>query len=112
MDKLENKIAVITGGSSGIGLATAKEFIANGAKVVIFGRSKSALDSATEKLGSNCISVQGDVSRISDLDRLFSVTKSKFGGIDILFINAAQAKLASIADTTEDLFDEMIGINF
>jgi NAD(P)-dependent dehydrogenase (short-subunit alcohol dehydrogenase family) len=112
MNKLENKVAVITGGSSGIGLATAKEFIANGAKVVIFGRSKQALDNATENLGSNSISVQGDVSKISDLDRLYSITKSKFGGIDVLFVNAAQAKLAPIADTTEDLFDEMIGINF
>jgi len=112
MNKLENKVAVITGGSSGIGLATAKEFIANGAKVVIFGRSKQALDNATENLGSNSISVQGDVSKNSDLDRLYSITKSKFGGIDVLFVNAAQAKLAPIADTTEDLFDEMIGINF
>jgi len=112
MNKLENKVAVITGGSSGIGLATAKEFIANGAKVVIFGRSKQALDNATENLGSNSISVQGDVSKISDLDRLYSITKSKFGSIDVLFVNAAQAKLAPIADTTEDLFDEMIGINF
>jgi len=112
MDKLKNKVAVITGGSSGIGLATGKEFIANGAKVVIFGRGKQALDEAVKKLGSNSISVQGDVSKISDLDKLYSETKSKFGGIDILFVNAAQAKLAPIADTTEDFFDEMIGINF
>ncbi len=112
MDKLKNKLAVITGGSSGIGLATAKEFIANGAKVVIFGRGKQALDEAVSQLGSNSFAVKGDVSNLSDLDNLFAETKSKFGGIDILFVNAAQAKLAAISDTTEAFFDEMIDINF
>jgi NAD(P)-dependent dehydrogenase (short-subunit alcohol dehydrogenase family) len=112
MDKLRNKVAVITGGSSGIGLATAKVFIANGAKVVIFGRGKKALDEAISELGSNSFAVQGDVCKLTDLDKLFAETKSKFGTVDILFINAAQAKLAAIADTTEAFFDDMININF
>lgn len=112
MDKLKNKVAVITGGSSGIGLATAKEFVANGAKVVIFGRGKQALDQAVSELGANSYAVQGDVCKLTDLDKLFTETKSKFGRVDILFVNAAQAKLASIADTTEAFFDEMINVNF
>jgi NAD(P)-dependent dehydrogenase (short-subunit alcohol dehydrogenase family) len=112
MEKLKNKVAVITGGSSGIGLATAREFIVNGAKVVIFGRGIQSLDSAAAELGDNCFAVQGDVSKTPDLDRLYAQTKLKFGGIDILFVNAAQAKLAPIADTTEAFFDEMIAINF
>jgi NAD(P)-dependent dehydrogenase (short-subunit alcohol dehydrogenase family) len=112
MDRLKNKVAVITGGSSGIGLATAKEFIANDAKVVIFGRVKEALDKALRELGSNSYAVQGDVGKLTDLDKLFSETKAKFGTIDILFINAAQAKLAPITDTSEAFFDEMINVNF
>jgi NAD(P)-dependent dehydrogenase (short-subunit alcohol dehydrogenase family) len=112
MDKLKNKVAVITGGSSGIGFATAKEFIANGAKVVIFGRGKQALDEAVSELGPTSFAVQGDIAKQTDLDKLFTETKIKFGAIDILFVNAAQVKLATIADTTEALFDEMIGVNF
>jgi NAD(P)-dependent dehydrogenase (short-subunit alcohol dehydrogenase family) len=112
MNKLTNKIAVITGGSSGIGLATAREFIANGARVVIFGRGKQALDQAVSELGTNCYAVQGDVCKLADLDKLFSETKSKFGTVDILFVNAGKAKLTSIADTTETFFDEMINVNF
>lgn len=112
MDKLTNKVAVITGGSSGIGLSTAKEFIANGAKVVIFGRGRQALDQAVNELGVNSFAVQGDISKQPDLDKLFEETKTKFGTIDILFVNAAQVKLAPIADTTEALFDEMINVNF
>ena len=112
MDTLKNKVAVITGGSSGIGLATAKEFINNGARVVIFGRGKQALEEAVKGLGSNSFAVQGDVCKLSDLDKLFSETKSKFGGIDVLFVNAAQAKLAPIAETTEAFFEEMMNINF
>lgn len=112
MDKFRNKVAVITGGSSGIGLATARELIANGAKVVIFARGKQALDEAVKELGPNSYAVQGDVSKFLDLDKLFTETKSKFGGIDVLHINAAMVKLAPIADTTEAFFDDMISVNF
>jgi NAD(P)-dependent dehydrogenase (short-subunit alcohol dehydrogenase family) len=112
MKKLENKVAVITGGSSGIGLATAKLFIDNGAKVVIFGRGKEALDSAVTGLGKNSFAVHGDVSNLKDLETLFLETKSRFGKIDILLVNAAQAKLASIAETSEQFFNEMVDINF
>ncbi|TGD59483.1 SDR family oxidoreductase [Flavobacterium humi] len=112
MKKLENKVAVITGGSSGIGLATAKEFIANGAKVVLFGRGKQALEDAIQELGANSLAIQGDVTQLADLERLYAETKARFGGIDILFINVGQAKLAPIADTSERFFDEMIAINF
>ncbi|HET6556831.1 MAG TPA: SDR family oxidoreductase [Prolixibacteraceae bacterium] len=112
MDKLRNKVAVITGGSSGIGLATAQEMIANGAKVVLFARGQKALDEAVRELGDNSYAIQGDISKLQDLDKLFAETKAKFGGIDILHINAAQVKLASIADTTEAIFDELINVNF
>jgi NAD(P)-dependent dehydrogenase (short-subunit alcohol dehydrogenase family) len=112
MKKLENKVAVITGGSSGIGLATAKLFIDNGAKVVIFGRGQEALDRAVTDLGKNSFAIQGDVSNLKDLETLFLETKSRFGKIDILLVNAAQAKLASIAETSERFFNEMIDINF
>jgi NAD(P)-dependent dehydrogenase (short-subunit alcohol dehydrogenase family) len=111
MDKLKNKVAIITGGSSGIGLATAKEFIANGAKVVIFARGKQAIEVAINELGQNSYGVQGDVCNLSDLDRLFTETKSKFGTVDVLFINAAQVKLCLIAETTESFFDEMMNVN-
>lgn len=111
MKKLESKVAVITGGSSGIGLASAKELIDNGAKVVIFGRSQESLDAATAQLGANSYGVQGDVTVQADLDNLYSQVKSKFGGIDVLFINVGQGKLAPIADTDEAFFDSMIDVN-
>lgn len=111
MNRLKDKVAIITGGSSGIGLATAREFVANGARVVIFGRGKQALDNAIAELGPNSHAIQGDVCKLADLDRLFAETRSKFGGVDILFVNAALAKLAPIADTTEALFDEMMNVN-
>ena len=112
MDKLKDKVAVITGGSSGIGLATAREFISQGANLVILGRGKRALDEAVSELGPKSYAVQGDVSRLADLDNLYAETKTKFGGIDVLFINAAQARLAPIADTTESFFDGMMNVNF
>ncbi|QMW04924.1 SDR family oxidoreductase [Spirosoma foliorum] len=111
MDKLKNKVAVITGGGSGIGFATAKEFIANGATVVIFERNKHSIDKATQELGSMSYGIQGDVTNLSDLEKLFTETKSKFGGIDIVFVNVGQGKLAPIADTSETFFDNMMNVN-
>ena len=112
MEKLKNKVAVITGGGSGIGLSAAKEFVENGAKVVIFGRDKATLDSATKELGASSLAIQGSVTNSKDLDKLFSETNSKFGKIDVLFINVGQGKLSAVADTTEQLFDEMIAVNY
>lgn len=112
MKKLEGKTAVITGGSSGIGLAAAQEFINNGATVIIFGRDQEALNTATAQLGADSYAIQGDVTVQADLDRLYSDVKSKFGGIDVLFINVGQGKLAPIADTDEAFFDSMIDVNF
>jgi NAD(P)-dependent dehydrogenase (short-subunit alcohol dehydrogenase family) len=112
MNKLKNKVAVITGGSSGIGFATAKEFIGEGAKVVIFGRNKESLDKSLKELGENAMGVQGDITKIPDIERLYQQTYANFGNIDVLFINAAVVKLAPIAETTEAFFDEMINLNF
>ncbi len=112
MGKLDGKVAVVTGGSSGIGLAAAQSFINNGAKVVIFGRGQEALDAATTTLGANSHAVKGDVTNLGDLERLYSETKSKFGAIDVLFVNVGQGKLAPIADTDEAFFDSMIDVNF
>ena len=112
MGKLEGKVAVITGGTSGIGLATAQAFINEGAKVVVFGRGQEALTAATAQLGANSHGVKGDVTVLADLDRLYSETKSKFGKIDALFINVGKGKLAPIADTDEAFFDDMIDVNF
>jgi len=105
--KLHKKIAVITGGNSGIGLATAREFKANGAKVVIFGRSRETLDQAAAWLGSDVLAVQGDVRNPDDLDCLFAETVARFGRIDVLMANAGIAKFAPVAVMSEALFDEL-----
>jgi NAD(P)-dependent dehydrogenase (short-subunit alcohol dehydrogenase family) len=110
--KLTDKVAIITGGNSGIGLATAREFKANGAKVVIFGRSQKTLDQTAAELGSDALCVQGDVRRIGDLVRLFEQTGKRFGKIDILVVNAGIAKFAPVDNLSEDLFDELSGILF
>ena len=86
--KLTNKIALITGGTSGLGLATAKRFVAEGAFVFITGRRQVELDAAVKEIGENTIGVRGDISKLSDLDHLFSVIKEKKGRLDILFANA------------------------
>lgn len=110
--KLHNKVAVITGGNSGIGLAIAREFKSNGAKVVIFGRSRRTLDQAAQSLGGDSLAVQGDVRKMDDLERLFEQTAKTFGEIDVLVANAGIAKFAPIESLPEGLFDELSDILF
>lgn len=111
MTKLSNKTAVITGGNSGIGLATAKEFIKEGARVIIMGRDQKTLQEALKELGSQAHGVQGDITNPAHLDRLFSEAKLKFGKIDILFANAGVAFFAPFDQTDEQLFDANFDVN-
>ena len=111
MGKLEGKIALITGGSSGIGLATAKEFVNEGAYVFITGRRESVLNAAVREIGSKVTAVQGDVSKLDDLDRLFAQIKQEKGKLDIVFANAGIAKYAPLGQTSEELFDSIFDIN-
>jgi NAD(P)-dependent dehydrogenase (short-subunit alcohol dehydrogenase family) len=111
MKKLEGKIAVITGGNSGIGLATAQRFVEEGAYVFITGRRQSELDEAVKQIGDNIAGVQGDVSNFADLDRLYATVKQKKGRLDILFANAGVAEFASLGEITEAHFDKTFSIN-
>lgn len=110
--KLDGKVAVVTGGSSGIGLAAAKEFKAQGAKVVISGRTKTDLDKGAQEIGGDVLAVQSDVSSLSDLEKLFETTKNHFGNVDVLFVNAGIFKLGGVGDVTEVDFDAVMNINF
>ena len=109
--KLKDKIALVTGGNSGIGLATAKEYAVQGATVIITGRNQAALDRAVSEIGGNSYAVQSDVSQLADLDRLYSVIRDKHGKIDILFANAGIAEIAPIEAVSEDFFDRHFDIN-
>ncbi len=111
MGKLEGKIALITGGNSGIGLATAKQFVNEGAYVFISGRRDPELAVAVKEIGRNVTGVQGDVSNLGDLDRLFAQIKQEKGKLDILFANAGVAKYAPLGTITEDLYDSIFNIN-
>ena len=111
MKRLEGKVAVVTGGNSGIGLATAKRFHAEGARVVIAGRNQKTLDEAVKTIGKDTFAVQADVSNAKDLDRLFHTISQKVGKIDVLFANAGIYKFAPLAATTEALYDELFDIN-
>lgn len=110
--KLQDKVAVITGGNSGIGLATAKLFKENGAKIAILGRDRKSLDEAVRQIGDGTLGVQGDVRNLKDLERLFSETTKRFGSIDVLVVNAGIAKFSPLAEFTEALFDDICGVNF
>jgi NAD(P)-dependent dehydrogenase (short-subunit alcohol dehydrogenase family) len=111
MQRLQGKVAVVTGGNSGIGLATAKRFVEEGAKVAISGRNQKTLEEATKLLGKDVVAVQADTAKIEDTQKFLGAVVKKFGKIDVLFINAGVAKFAPLSDTPEQLFDENFGIN-
>jgi NAD(P)-dependent dehydrogenase (short-subunit alcohol dehydrogenase family) len=111
MATLEGKIAVITGGSSGIGLATAKRFVREGAYVFITGRRQSELDSAKAQIGRNVSTVQGDVANLADLDRLYAAVKAEKGVLDIVVANAGFIEHAQIADLSEEHYDKTLNID-
>ncbi|HEX7142319.1 MAG TPA: glucose 1-dehydrogenase [Nitrososphaeraceae archaeon] len=110
-NKFEGKIVVITGGNSGIGLATAKRFVSEGAYVFITGRRQNELDAAVLEIGKNVVGIQGDVSNLEDLDRLYNTVKDQKGHIDILFANAGIAQFAPLGEISEEHFDNIFRIN-
>jgi NAD(P)-dependent dehydrogenase (short-subunit alcohol dehydrogenase family) len=109
--RLEGKVALITGGTSGIGLATAKQFVDEGASVYITGRRDKELAAAVKEVGKNVTGIQGDVSNLGDLDRLFAQIKREKGKLDIVFANAGVAKFAALGTITEELYDWTFDIN-
>ena len=111
MDKLQGKVAVITGGSSGIGLAAAKLFVAEGAYVFITGRRQKELDEAVRAIGGNVTGIQGDVANLDDLDRLYENVNATGRRIDIVFANAGIAEFAALGDITEAHFDNLFNTN-
>ena len=111
MGKLEGKIAVVTGGNSGIGLATAKRFVDEGAYVFITGRRQPELDVAVKSIGKNVTAVQGDVAKLGDLDRLYETVKKEKGRVDILFANAGNGEFAPLGSITEEHYDKIFNAN-
>jgi len=109
--RLAGKTAVITGGNSGIGLATAKRLHEEGARVVITGRNAQTLDAAVSAIGSGTLAIRADVAKLEDIEQLFAVVASKLGKIDVLFANAGIAKFESYTDAQETLFDELFATN-
>jgi NAD(P)-dependent dehydrogenase (short-subunit alcohol dehydrogenase family) len=109
--KLTGKVALVTGGNSGIGLATAKRFVSEGAYVFITGRRQKELDTAVKEIGKNATAVQGDVANLADLDRLFAQIKKEKGKIDIVFANAGVAKYAPLGKITEELYHSIFDTN-
>ena len=110
-NKLEGKIAIITGGNSGIGLATAKRFVSEGAYVFITGRRQKEIDAAVSEIGKNVMGIQGDVSNLADLDKLYNTVKDQKGHLDILFANAGIAQFAPLGEISEEHFDNIFHIN-
>lgn len=111
MDRLNGKTAIVTGGGSGIGLASAKRFIEEGAFVYIFGRRQAALDAALVELGENARAISGSVSDMSDLDRLFETVRTERGSLDILFANAGTGELVPLGEITPEHYDRTFDVN-
>lgn len=112
MGKLEGQVAVVTGGNSGIGLATAKEFRREGARVVITGRDARTLAEAAREIGGDVLALRSDASSLADIDELFDAVRERYGRVDVLFVNAGVGKFAAVEDTEEELFDQIMDINF
>jgi len=111
MGKLEGKVAVITGGSSGMALASAKRFVEEGAYVFITGRRQEQLDEAVNLIGRNVTGVRGDAANLGDLDRLFATVKRETGKIDVLFASAGRGEAAPLGEVTEQHFDATFDLN-
>jgi NAD(P)-dependent dehydrogenase (short-subunit alcohol dehydrogenase family) len=112
MSRFTDKVVVITGGTSGIGLAAARRFIKEGAKVVVTGRNRQSVSDAQKELGANGVAIAADVTKSAELDSLFQQVREKYGRIDVLYVNAGIAKLGSVAETTEEVFDDILDANF
>ena len=111
MGKLAGKVALVTGGNGGLGLATAKRFVAEGATVFITGRRQKELDSAVSEIGDSVVAIQGDISNLSDLDRMFTAIRERSGRLDILFANAGIGEFVPLGQITEEHFDRIFGVN-
>lgn len=111
MGKLDTKVAVVTGGSSGIGLATAKRFVEEGAHVFITGRREAELEKARGEIGRNVSTIRGDVSRLEDLDRLYDTVREQKGAVDVVVANAGFVELRTLAEATPEHFDATFGVN-
>jgi NAD(P)-dependent dehydrogenase (short-subunit alcohol dehydrogenase family) len=111
MKRFENKVAVVTGGNSGIGLATAKRLHEEGARLAIVGRNAQTLEEAARTIGDGVLAVQADVTKLSEIDRLYGTVTQELGQIDVLFINAGVGKFAALVNTSESLYDELFAIN-
>jgi NAD(P)-dependent dehydrogenase (short-subunit alcohol dehydrogenase family) len=109
--KLQGKVAVITGGTTGIGLSTAQLFVKEGAYIFITGRRQKELDDAVKAIGSSVTGVQGDIAKLTDLDRLYEVVRTTKGRIDVVFANAGVAEFAPVGKITEEHFDKLFDIN-
>jgi NAD(P)-dependent dehydrogenase (short-subunit alcohol dehydrogenase family) len=112
MKRLQNKVAVVTGGNSGIGKGIAKHFLQEGAKVVIFGRNLETLNEAKAEMGNQVLAIQGDVTQHDDLKKLFQETEKHYGKIDSLIVNSGVADRVHLSKATEDQFDHMVDINY